>query len=60
MDVNAEPGDASPLRPKGGKGKGKRRIESQPEQSLPEQVEQTAAPEETPAPPSTSEVVMEM
>jgi len=57
---NAEPGDAPPLRRKGGKGKGKRQIESQPEQSLPEQVEQTAAPEETPAPPSTSEVAMEM
>jgi len=57
---NAEPGDAPPLRRKGGKGKGKRQIESQPEESLPEQVEQTAAPEQTPAPPSTSEVAMEM
>ncbi|KAH9959327.1 hypothetical protein BC827DRAFT_514201 [Russula dissimulans] len=59
---NAEPSDAPPQRRKGGKGKGKRGpgIESQPEQSLPEQVELIAAPEEIPAPASTSEVAIEM
>jgi hypothetical protein len=59
---NAEPGDAPPQRRRGGKGKGKRGpgIESQPEKSLPEQVELIAAPEEIPAPASTSEVAIEM
>jgi len=48
---NIEPGDIPPQRRRGGKGKGKRGSVSEPSQSQPGDVEQSAAPEETlPAP----------
>jgi len=44
---NIEPGDIPSHRRRGGKGKGKRGSMSEPSQSQPENVEQSAVPEET-------------
>jgi hypothetical protein len=46
---NAEPGDVSPQRRRGGKGKGKRGSAFEPSQSQSGHVEQAAAPEQTPS-----------